>query len=221
MKPASTSASRWDRRLFVLLWIWVSFRTVLPWLVFFRLTLEGGSYSWGTEYFGRLFHSSGLARPDFLVIYALLAVSLFLLWKLRRHDLRLGGALLLVYLGFFAANALYQLLEGEPIIFQGDTLGLTVDLTLPFFALNFGMFAVGLAWWWMTRDVGRGTGPRPLTPLRRGVVRACIAFVPIQIALLVLGEPHALTDEIGVIGTMLQWYLLAWALYPGSGYRSS
>ncbi len=35
----------WDERLLTVLWVWISFRTVLPWLVFFRLTFEGDSYS--------------------------------------------------------------------------------------------------------------------------------------------------------------------------------
>ena len=87
---------RWDQRLFVILWIWVSFRTLLPWLVFFRLTFEGSSYSWGAPYFGRMFHSSGLSRSDFLVVYALLAASLYLLWRLRQHNFRLGGPTLLL-----------------------------------------------------------------------------------------------------------------------------
>ncbi|MFT5372963.1 MAG: hypothetical protein ACI9R7_002520, partial [Lysobacterales bacterium] len=51
------------------------------------------------------------------------------------------------------------------------------------------------------------------------IVKVCIFFVPLQLALLIFGEPHELTDEIGVIGTMLQWFLLAYALYPGSKYR--
>lgn len=213
------TGKRWDQRLFVALWIWVSFRTLVPWLVFFRLTFEGSSYSWGSEYFGRMFHSSGLARADFLVVYALLAVSLYLLWLLRKHDFRLGGPVLLLYLGFFAANAAYQLLAGEPMIFQGDTLGVTVDLTLPFFILNFAAFGLALAWWWGTRDLKQGAGPQPMAPYKRNVVRACLIFVPVQLLLLIFGEPHALTDEIGVIGTMLQWALLAHALYPGSDYR--
>ncbi|MFT5372542.1 MAG: tryptophan-rich sensory protein, partial [Lysobacterales bacterium] len=127
------SNSSWNQRLFAVLWIWISFRTILPWLVFFRLTFEGDSYSWGTSYFGHMFHSSGLARPDFLVIYALLAVSLFMLWQLRKQNFKLGGALLLLYLGFFALNALYQWMTGEPMIFEGDTLGVKVDLSTPFF----------------------------------------------------------------------------------------
>lgn len=213
------SGKTWDQRLFSVLWVWISFRTILPWLVFFRLTFEGNSYSWGSEYFGHMFYSSGLARPDFLVVYALLAVSLLLLWQLRKHNFRLGGPFVLLYLGFFAANALYQLVSGEPMIFEGDTLGVKVDLSLPFFVLNFGMFAVGLAWWLGIRSLPQGSGPQPMTNIKRNIVKACIAFVPVQLALLIFGAPHELTDEIGVIGTMLQWALLAYALYPGNRYR--
>lgn len=215
----SSAPTRWDQRLFAILWTWIAFRTALPWLVFFRLTFEGSGYSWGTSYFGRTFHSSGLARLDFLVVYALLAVSLLIFWRLRLHDFRLGRPLALLYLAFFAADALWALRSGDPIIFQGDTLGVTLNVTILFFVLNIGLLAVGLAWWWGARDVSRGAGPRPMTPARRNVVRACIGFVPVQLALLIFGEPHELTDEIGVIGTLLQWVLLAWAFYPGSRYR--
>lgn len=206
------------QRLFIVLWVWLSFRTILPWLVFFRLTFEGDSYSWGSEYFGRMFYSSGLARPDFLVVYALLAVSLFLLWQLRKHHFKLAAPLTLLFLGFFAANALYQLVAGEPVIFEGDTLGVKINVSIPFFILNFGMFVIGLMWWNSVRALKQGRGPAALTPARKMVVRACIFFVPVQLALLIFGEPHALTDEIGVIGTILQWVLLAWTLYPGSAY---
>lgn len=215
----SDRAPRWDQRLFAILWIWVSFRTLLPWLVSFRLTFEGGSYAWGSRYFGRMFHSSGLARPDVLVVYALLAASLLLLFLLRRHRLRAARPLLLLYLGFFAANALYQLIDGQRIVFHGDTLGVRVDLTLPFFALNFGMLALGLLWWWGSRDVAGGPGAPPLAGIRRVLVGACAAFVPVQLVLLMSGEPHGTTDAIGVIGTLAQWAVLATALYPGSNYR--
>jgi hypothetical protein len=209
----------WDQRLFTLLWIWISFRTILPWLVFFRLTFEGNSYSWGTDYFGRMFYSSGLARADFLVIYALLAMSLFLLFKLRKQNFKLIAPVLVVYLGFFAADALYALLRGEPIIFQGDTLGVTVNLSTPFFVLQFGMFVVAIAWWLGVRDIATGPGPQPMARYKRVIVKICIAIVPLQLLLLIFGEPHELTDEIGVILTILQWIMLAFAFYPGAKYR--
>jgi hypothetical protein len=81
------------------------------------------------------------------------------------------------------------------------------------------MFILGQIWWWGVRDLPQGPGPKPLTPARRNIVKACIFFVPVQLVLLIFGEPHELTDEIGVIGTMLQWFLLAFALYPGAKYR--
>jgi hypothetical protein len=54
---------------------------------------------------------------------------------------------------------------------------------------------------------------------RKAIIKICIFFVPVQLVLLIFGEPHGLTDAIGVIGTITQWVLLAWALYPGSKYR--
>jgi len=211
----------WDQRLFTLLWLWISFRTILPWLVFFRLTFEGNSYSWGTDYFGRMFYSAGLARPDFLVIYALLAMSLFLLYQLRKQNFKLIAPVLVGYLAFFAADALYALLRGEPIIFQGDTLGVTVDLSTPFFVLQFGMFVVAIAWWLGVRDIATGPGPLPMAKYKQTIVKICIAIVPVQLLLLIFGEPHALTDEVGVILTIWQWVMLAFAFYPGARYRVS
>lgn len=213
----SKPATAWHQRLFTVLWIWISFRTLLPWLVFFRLTFEGASYSWGTEYFGRMFHSSGLARIDFLVVYALLAIGIFLLYQLRRYNFRLASTAVLIYLAFFAANALFELLRGEPVIFQGDTLGVTMNVSIVFFVLQFGMLLVGIAWWFGVRGVATGSG-RPLSSSRKTIVTTCVAFVPIQLVLLIFGEPHALTDEIGVIGTLIQGALLAYAFYPGSDY---
>ena len=217
--PDSNLPKTWNQRLFTILWLWVSFRTLLPWLVFFRLTFEGDSYSWGTDYFGHMFHSSGLARPDFLLVYALLAAGLIILYLLRGFRFKIGGGLLLLFLGIFAADAIYQLVAGEPQIFRGDTLDVTVDLTIVFFVLQFGMFAVALTWWWGVRRGIENARPRVLTPKRKLIVKACALFVPIQLLLLIFGEPHGLTDEIGVIGTLLQWVLLAYAFYPGSDYK--
>ena len=213
-------SNTWNQRLFTVMWVWISFRTILPWLVFFRLTFEGDSYSWGTQYFGKMFYSTGLARADFLVIYALLAASLFLLYHLRKFNFKLIAPVLVAYLGFFAADALYELLGGEPIIFEGDTLGVVINLSIPFFVLQFGMFILGVAWWLGIRKIASGTKPQPMAKYKQTIVKICAAIVPAQLALLIFGEPHALTDEIGVILTILQWVLLAFSMYPGSSYRT-
>ena len=200
------------------MWAWVAFKTLLPWLVFFRLTFEGDTYRWGTQYFARSFYSTGLERPDFLLIYALLAFGIFLLMQLRIYHFRLAAPLLVIYLGVFAADAVFQLWSGATIVFQGDTLGIRVNITLPYFVLQIGLFIVALAWWSAIRGIDVGS-IRPLEGVRKSVAFACSSFIPIQVALLVIGEPHGVTDQVGVVGTLLQWALLAWAFFPGGHYR--
>ena len=211
-----SNSSNWNQRLFTVLWIWLSFRTILPWLVSFRLTFEGAGYSWGTTYFGHEFYSAGLARLDVLLVYVLLAISLIIIFQLRKYNFRLGAPLLVGFLGFFAADALYQLVAGEQMIFHGDTLGVELNLTIPFFVFQFVMFAIAVIWWRGLKTADPVKVPHSMTGARKWVIKACIVFVPLQLALLILGEPHGTTDAIGVIGTITQWILLAWALYPGS-----
>ncbi|MEQ8860405.1 MAG: hypothetical protein RIC56_17330 [Pseudomonadales bacterium] len=210
-----TKTQRGERRLYTVLWVWVALKTLLPWLVFFRLTFEGPSYSWGTSYFGHVFHSSGLARADVLVVYGLLAAGLLVLWALRERRYALAGPLLAGYLGFFAADAVFELVSGEPVMFRGDTLDVTLDISTPFYALQFGMFALACVWWWCVRWRAAGTGAA-MTPMQKKTALICAAAVPLQLGLLVSGQPHGTTDEIGVVLTLLQWLLLAAALYPRS-----
>ena len=215
---AMTKQSRqWNQRLYTIVWVWIAFKTLLPWLVFFRLTLEGESYRWGTQYFGRSFHSSGFERPDFLLIYALLAVGVWLLWLLRNYRFRMAGPLVFLFLGILAADAGYQLMHGGAIVFQGDTLGINIDISIPFYGLQFLMFGVAAVWWFGAREL-RPQRPPPIAGHRRVLAISCLAFVPIQIGLLVLGEPHGTTDVIGVVGTLLQWGVLAYAFFAGSNY---
>lgn len=217
---AETSpAKSLDQKLFPLVWAVVAFKTLLPWLVFIRLTFEGNSYEWGTSLFGRMFYSAGLSRPDFLLIYVLLAAGLFLLYQLRKSNVGIAGPGLLLYFGLFAADALYSLALGEPVIFQGDTLGVRVNASIPFFVLHFGALLVVIGWWWSARSRGTAATDPGFTPARKVFALACLLFVPVQLVLLIFGEPHGTTDAIGVIGTLLQWVLLSWALYPGAGNR--
>jgi hypothetical protein len=190
---------------------------LIPWLVFFRLTFEGDSYRWGTQYFGWGFYSSGLARADFLLIYGLLGIGILMLWILRNYRLRIAAPVVFLFLGVLAADAAYQLMRGVPIIFQGDTLGINVDISVPFYGLQFLMFGVAAAWWYGVRGLNPDR-PARLAGYRRLIVLICVLYIPLQIGLLMLGEPHGTSDVIGVTGTLTQWGLLAYAWYPGSNY---
>lgn len=209
----------WDQKLFVVLWIWVCFRTLLPWLVFFRLTFEGNSYRWGTSYFGHSFHSSGLDRADFMLVYALLASGLLILFFLREFRFNVAAPLMVGLLATHAADAFFELVAGDPVIFQGDTLGIRMNISAPFFALSFAMFALAIAWWMGVRNVAAKRNVSRLTPARKRIVQACVLAVPLQLTLLMSGEPHGTTDQLGVILTILQGGLLSLALYPGNAYR--
>lgn len=209
----------WDQLLFGILWFWISCRTLIPWLVFFRLTFEGDSYRWGTTYFGRPFYSNGLARADFLLIYFQLAVGVIILYQLRRYRFRIAAPILVAFLGVLGADALFDLVGGDPIIFQGDTLGINIDVSVLFFTLQFGMFGLAVAWWVGVRDGAVHLNSVPLSKFRKHVAWICAGIVPLQIFLLMSGEPHGQSDQIGVIMTLTQGALLAFAFYPGSGYR--
>jgi len=210
-----------DERVFPLLWFLIALKTLLPWLVFFRLTFEGNSYEWGTTLFGRTFYSAGLTRLDFLLIYVLLSTGIFLLYHLRNFNFRIAAPVVLLYFAVFAVDALYNLALGEPIIFQGDTLGVNINISIPFFIFHFAALALAVTWWWGVRRDSISRSAPALTPARAVVVKFCIAFIPVQLILLIFGEPHGTTDAVGVIGTLLQGALLAWALYPGAKYRST
>ena len=97
---------------------------------------------------------------------------------------------------------------------------MTLNVTIVFFVLQFGMLFVGIAWWYGTRGV-KIASPEPMANYKKTIVKACISYLPVQLILLIFGEPHELTDEIGVITTLLQGALLAFAFYPGSDYRQA
>jgi hypothetical protein len=67
----------------------------------------------------------------------------------------------------------------------------------------------------MVRDARRAS-PRPAltdwTHRNTRWVLALAALLPMQFVLLRIGEPHGSTDQIGVLITIVQWFLLSIAL---------
>lgn len=211
----------WDEQLFIALWVWLGARTLLPWLVFFRLTFEGDSYRWQTFWFGQAFWSSGLSRPDFLLIYGLLGIGAFLMFALRRYRFKVAAPVLVSYFGLQAADALFELASGEPLIFSGETLGVNINVTTLYSVLAFIMFGLAIAWWVGIRDGALNGKANTLTGWRRWTITLCILAVPLQLWLLVSGPPDGVTDQAGVLITLAQGVLLIIALYPGADYRGN
>lgn len=215
----SITRRSWDGRLFAVVWLWIAFRTIVPWLVTFRLTLERAGYSWGSDYFGHQFHSSGLARPDFLLITHCWP-SVFPGPDAQAASLQAGGAAACDLSRNLRRGCTLSAHPRRALILEGDTLGLQVNLTILFFILQFGMFAVAIFWWFGIRDLSSGPGTPPLSERRKAVFKVCLAAIPVQIFLLVVGKPHALTDKISVLLTIANWFVLMWVFYPKANYRS-
>lgn len=144
----------------------------------------------------------------------MLAVALqYLAWRGPRAPFYalFGGWHL--YLVFTTASAAIS--DPASPRFQGDTLG--VDVSFAVAAPVIMGTAAALVLFWMMRDA-RSATPRPAwtawSPRNTRWVLALAALLPMQLVLLRVGEPHGTTDQIGVLITIAQWFLLSVALAP-------
>lgn len=205
------SSVRSDRLLQGLL-LWTSLTTIVFWLPFVRGAFDGVSYEWGGFGFG----GRGTEGDYWFVLTAsILAIALqYLAWRGPRAAFYalFGGWHL--YLAFTTAAA--AIADPASLRFQGETLG--VDVSFAIAAPVFMGAAAALVLFWMVRDA-RGGRPRAAwtawSQRNTRWVLALAALLPMQLVLLRVGEPHGTTDQIGVLVTMAQWFLLSFALRPG------
>jgi hypothetical protein len=205
-----------DRLLKVIL-IWTMLTFIIVWLPLVRGLMDGESYQWGSMFWGFQFGGRGL-RGDYwlLVLQALFGLTLLYLgWRGAQQPFHW---LLLLWHIPLAMEATYNSLRSpEDYRFRGDTLG--VDVSLAWVGpLLFGGVAL-LSILWVIRDLRRGKEKvvPPWTRSNRLLLLTAVSLLPIQFFLLRYGVPHGLTDQIGVILTMLQWMLINLGLFPWSG----
>jgi len=202
------SSERSDRLLQGLL-LWTALTTMVFWLPFVRGLFDGLSYEWG----GFGFSGRGTAGDYWFVATAsVLAIALqYLAWRGPRAPFYalFGGWHL--YLAFTTASAAIS--DPASLRFQGDTLG--VDVSFAVAAPVFMGVAAALVLFWMVRDVRSGTRRPAWTAWTQRNTRwtlALAALLPMQLVLLRVGEPHGTTDQIGVLVTIAQWFLLGIAV---------
>ena len=201
---------RSDRLLQGLL-LWTALTTLVFWLPFVRGLFDGASYEWG----GFGFRGRGTAGDYwFVVIASILAIALqYLAWRGPRAPFYMlfGGWQL--YLALSTAAAAVS--DPASLRFQGDTLGVDVSFAVAA-PVIMGMVAA-LVLFWIVRDARRAT-PRPAwsawSSRNTRWVLALAALLPMQLVLLRVGDPHGTTDQIGVLVTIAQWFLLSIALAP-------
>lgn len=197
-----------------LLLAWTALTTLVFWLPFIRTLMDGPTYEWGLAGLG----GRGLQGDVwFPALGAALALSIrYFGWRgahLPFHALLL---LWLVPLGALASWA--ALSEPDDFRFQGDTLGVDVPLAWAGPTIFGGLALVAIGW--VVRDLrsGRSREILPWALANRALLLALLGLLPVQFLLLRFGEPHGTTDQIGVILTIVQWFLIGFALKPRTGH---
>ena len=202
-----------DRTLNALVF-WITFLLVFSWLPLIRILMDGDSYRWGTSHFGVQFAAAGWESSAWLLVFKS-ALLIGLLWGALRGANALFQVFLVGWCFLIAADAVHAAITNPGgLEFHGDTLGIHLKLGWPVMLVTCGFAALAL--WWVVRDRTRGESARRV-PWTDGNTRGLVIFLallPLQFVLLRFGEPHGMTDAIGVLITVASCPLLAWALDP-------
>lgn len=192
-----------------LLAFWLLVWGLFAWLPLVRSIFDGDTYEWGTTWFGTQIGGAGLTAS-----LALLAVKTILvaatLWVLLRRVTPWNVALPLLWTGLLLADGIHGMVANpDGFWFHGDTLNIHLNLGYLIPAFNAVFFIVAAVHSLRKRSSAESL-PLTETNVRWLVVLA--ALLPVQFVLLRFGAPHATTDEIGVLLTIAQWFLLGAAL---------
>src|SRR5262245_47086999 len=202
------NSGRSDRFLQGLL-LWTALTTLIFWLPSVRGLFDGASYEWGA--FG--FRGRGTAGDYwFVATGSVVAIALqYLAWRGPRAAfyVMFGGW----HLYLAVVTTLAAIADPASLHFTGDTLG--VDGSLAVAAPTFMGIAAALVLFWIVRDARSATSRPTLAAWSNRNTRWVLvlaALLPMQLVLLRVGEPHGTTDQIGVLVTIAQWFLLSIAL---------
>ena len=203
---------RTNTRIFNALMFFVAFTFMLVWLPLLRCLFDGPSYSWGQSYFGMSFFSKGLSA-DYLLLVVFFVLSLFLFASFYWIKNRMVFYILLGWWWLHAfGNVLYDIIRNGDAMFHGDTLD--VHISLSAIVIPMSILALILIVLVIRKDRKM---PEVHIPWgRSNNLKAIILLGPIAIQafLFATGEPHGLTDQIGVIIAIIQSYLFPIIFFP-------
>lgn len=186
-----------------------SLSAATSWLPFIRGISDGESYEWGTTFLGTLFHGKGVTGDFYFVFLNMLLVILLMYSFYWIRNRKIFYSLLGVWYGSIIANAIFEVFKGERYMFHGDTLNVHVDLTFILIPLILLLGAFVLYVVHADRK-HRFTVKRH----RKNRIWAMLLLlpIPIQIILFNMGEPHGITDQIGVVIALVQ-VALFWKMF--------
>jgi hypothetical protein len=204
----TTAHSRSGALLRTLALYFVAFTFITAWLPLVRSILDGPSYQWGADYFSHRLAGSGL-DGDFWFLIAQGAAALAMLYLGFRRAGVFAYLLLGAWLALNLANVVHAyVFEDGGIEFHGDTLGVVFNVTIVGMALYGGGLVATIAAAWLEHAHGKRPPRFAWTNANTIVLSAAVALLPIQFLLLRYAVGRDLADQVGVILTLLQWFLI-------------
>jgi hypothetical protein len=208
----SLIAYRNPTKLKSLLTFIISITFMIVWLPFLRAIFDGESYHWGTNYFGYMIHGAGV-NSDFifviiqLLFYVALAFSMY--WIQNR---KVFYGLLLVWFTNVFGNLLYDIVANGDTMFHGDTLNVHISIT--WIVVPLSALALILIFFVIKQDIDQKEVSIEWNAMNRNLAYFILGPLVIQAILFAVGEPHATTDEIGVIISLVQNFALPFIVRP-------
>ncbi len=191
---------------------------ILVWLPFVRTLMDGDSYQWGNTLFGTLYRGEGL-EGDLMFLGYQLAFGLTILWLGYRGAHTPFPLALLTWHGIFTASALFEALTAtEPLMFQGDTLGIEADVTYVAPIIYGAIFALALIWSFTEYFLKPDRAPVRWGPANWILSAVFIVLLGAGYGLLSTGEAHGTTDAVGVVITIVNLFVFCAALAPWHNY---
>lgn len=205
-------AIRQNNRLFNSLMFVVAITFMLVWLPLLRCLFDGTSYSWGQWYFGITLASQGLAADYLaLILFFVLYLALFASFYWVKN--RLVFYILLTWWWMHAfGNLLLDIFIHGDTMFHGDTLNVHISLSTLVLTLS----ALSLLLILLVIRKDRQLSEVSIAWSRPNRLKAWIILAPLalQAVLLASGEPHGITDQIGVILAITQALIFPVIFFP-------
>jgi len=177
-----------------------------------RCLFDGDSYSWGQQYFGVSFHSTGIESGYFILIpFLILYLAYFYSFYWIKNRTIFYILLVWFWIHNFG-NLLFDIIKNGDTMFHGDTLNVHVSISsivIPFSILF-------LIWILVVIFKDRKLEDVEIAWSKRNNLKALLilGILPIQALLYFTGESDGLTDEISVIITILQSFLFGIIFIP-------
>lgn len=196
--------------------VFISITFMIVWLPFVRSIFDGTSYVWGTQYFGATITGAGLT-PSFIFIIAQLALYASIIIGLyRMKNRKLYGVLLGVWWVNVFGNLLFDIIKNGDTMFHGDTLNVHVSITAIILPLAVSaMFLIVQVFRTEKESVSISW-----TKKNSFLLNFFLGMLPVLFILLFSGEPHGITDQIGVIIAIAQCFYIPMIFRP-YGYKNS